>query len=605
MKISKELEREFKEFERRIERLKQAEKRLTALGAPVEVFGAEITSIKSKLKLPKQVEAVEREVQELEQKVAEYRRAQKEAVERETVWGPRARQAVEAAKTAIEEAKWVGARVEEAEGLLRQSLAALERKDYQVAAETAEQATQSAQEARRLRETTLTAEEAARETIEAAQAMLAAARDFGCNVAEVEGLLNQAAAALERKDYPLAMSRAEESIHLSRSLKEQSKPAIAMELAEKTFQPNVWKAVDLNVENQGNAHAQDITINFSKEVETKWLKGITKLNAGARETLKIGFKPTEEGEIPLDAEIVYRDLAGKEYREAKTFWLNVRARAEVAVEEERPVGVETLLELPQYRLLEKVGSGGFSDIYRAERSDGLIVALKVPRLAPFQTFVPSDFLKEAEIWSKLNHPHIVKVFEYSAKPYPWIAIEFMEGGSLRSRIGKLSLEDSLDIALKLSQALFYAHHYGVIHRDIKPENVLFDQLDTPKLTDWGLGKVMLEASRSVSGFKGTLAYSAPEQLSVTKYGEPDWRTDIYQLGAMLFEMLTGQLPFGGELARILTEELVPPSKLVPGIPPEVDELVLRSIARKKEDRFSDVSLLSDYLQKALKQLRGG
>lgn len=265
--------------------------------------------------------------------------------------------------------------------------------------------------------------------------------------------------------------------------------------------------------------------------------------------------------------------------------------------------VEVMPELPQYTILERIGSGGFSDIYRAQRKDGLVVALKMPRLAPFQTFVPTDFLKEAELWSKLNHPHIIKVYEYGAKPYPWIAMEYMEGGSLRGRIGKLSLEESADIGVKLTQALFYAHHLGVIHRDIKPENVLFDQENTPKLTDWGLGKVLLEASRSISGFKGTLAYSAPEQLSSSEFGETDWRTDIYQLGAMLYEMLTGELLFGGELGRILSEKPRAPSELNPGVPEELDRIILRSLAKRKEERYQDASAVREQLEMALRHIK--
>ncbi len=270
--------------------------------------------------------------------------------------------------------------------------------------------------------------------------------------------------------------------------------------------------------------------------------------------------------------------------------------------------LELSAELARYTIHEKLGSGGFADVHRAERDDGLVVALKVPRLAANETFVPTDFLKEAELWSKLNHDHIVKVHEYGARPYPWLAMECMENGSLRGKIGSLSVAQSLDIAAKLAHALFYAHHHGVIHRDIKPENILFDSEDTPKFTDWGLGKVLLDRSSSAAGFKGTLAYSAPEQLASSKFGEVDWRTDIYQLGTVLYEMLAGRWVItsdepGATVTQILNEEVEAPSKAVGGIPDELDKIVLRAIAKKKEDRYQDVSALAEELEKALKHVK--
>jgi serine/threonine protein kinase len=275
-------------------------------------------------------------------------------------------------------------------------------------------------------------------------------------------------------------------------------------------------------------------------------------------------------------------------------------------QETPPIGM--LPELAGYDVLDRIGTGGFSDIHRARRKDGLVVALKIPRLSPFQTLVPSDFLREAELWSKLDHPYIVKTYEYGTKPYPWIAMEFMEGGSLRARIGRLSLRESLQIGVEMAQVLFYAHHHGVIHRDIKPENILFDMGKTPKLTDWGLGKMLLESSMTASGFKGTLAYSSPEQLSGSRFGGVDWRTDIYQLGTVLHEMLTGQKLFlgdepGATITRILTEEPTAPSKLRQDIPQELDRIVIKAVARRKGERYQDVSALEEDLQAVLSHMK--
>jgi len=261
-----------------------------------------------------------------------------------------------------------------------------------------------------------------------------------------------------------------------------------------------------------------------------------------------------------------------------------------------------------YEVLDLIGFGGFADIYKAKRkTDDTIVALKIPRLAQFETVEPRAFLEEADLWSRLRHPNIVAVFEYGIKPYPWITMEYMEGGSLRTRIGSLTVEESLDVALKVCDALYYAHHLGVIHRDIKPENVLFDKENNPKLADWGLGKMMMELT-SKSGSPGTPSYSSPEQVKPAEFGEVGWWTDIYQCGAVLYEMVTGQLPFEGksplELAiKIVEGEVVRASDLAPGLPAELDEIIVKCLGKDKEKRYKDVSMMKAALENVKRSLQ--
>ena len=235
--------------------------------------------------------------------------------------------------------------------------------------------------------------------------------------------------------------------------------------------------------------------------------------------------------------------------------------------------------VPGYEILRKLGSGGFATVYLARRtSDGSLVALKVPRIELGETIsgeLMERFKREAETWSKLRHRHIVRLLDHGLKPIPYLAMEYMEGGTLREKLenrGRFTIDEAVELILSLGEALSYAHHLGVVHRDIKPENVLYTGDGTPKLSDWGLVKVMLEAStKSGGGFKGTLLYAAPEQVDPSKYGTPDWRTDIYQLGALLYEVLTGRPPFLGEsmlelVNSILTKHPEPPSKLNPACP---------------------------------------
>jgi serine/threonine protein kinase len=274
-------------------------------------------------------------------------------------------------------------------------------------------------------------------------------------------------------------------------------------------------------------------------------------------------------------------------------------------------GIPPETELPppleHYTFEKRIGRGGFADIYLGHNIQGVAVALKVPRLPEYETIEAGDFINEAELWSKLSskkHPHIVELYEYGTSPYPWIAMEYMEGGSLRPKVGRLGCKACLEIAMKLMEALHFAHHYGVVHRDIKPENVLFDNQSNPKLTDWGLAKVLLDVSKSSVGFRGTVAYSAPEQLDSSRFGPIDWRTDIYQMGMLVYELLVGKAPFaslepGIAIVRILNEMPPAPSQLNSQIPTRLDDIVLKAIAKKKEERFQTMDTFKDSLKEVL------
>ncbi len=273
-------------------------------------------------------------------------------------------------------------------------------------------------------------------------------------------------------------------------------------------------------------------------------------------------------------------------------------------------GIGTSLLVPGYILLEEIGRGGFSVVYKARRtSDNLIVALKIPKILLDETLsenILDSFLREAEVWSKLRHKYIVMVYDYGLEPIPYIAVEYMDAGSLRKKLlrkGKLSLKEAIDTALMIGEALSYAHHNGVVHRDIKPENVLYNKLGEAKLTDFGIAKILLEASTHTSNqvFKGTLLYAAPEQLDPQTYGESDWRTDIWQYGALLYEMLTGKPPFQADnpatlISMILYKQPPPPSTYNPQIPREIDEIVMKCLAKRKQERWKTIELILERLE---------
>lgn len=451
----------------------------------------------------------------------------------------------------------------------------------------------------------------AKEAIEAAEKQIKQVKDSGYSVSEAEELLSQAREVFDKKDFRLAKEYADKANRSASEVKETAKPQIVVELEVDNYNADDWKAVDLGVVNQGKAQAKSIEFSFSDEIEAKWVTPIAELDAGARESLKIGLRPKNAGDIPLDVEISYKDISGTDYSGAQRFWLKVRRISEsMQTIVDADFGVGLLPQLDNYTLEKKIGSGGFADVYLAKNAEGQTVAIKIPRLSGYETIESKDFLSEAELWSKLSKqsvPYIVELYEYGTAPYPWIAMEYMEGNSLRERMANLECKGCLEIAMKLMEALHAAHHYGVIHRDIKPENVLFDGQGTPKLTDWGLGKVLLEASMSSIGFRGTLAYSAPEQLASSRFGLIDWRTDIYQMGMMVYELLTGQLPFAGaeagtSVTKILNEPLPAPSEIKREISPDLDDAVLRATAKKKEDRFQSMDAFKDRLEQVLKGL---
>lgn len=260
-----------------------------------------------------------------------------------------------------------------------------------------------------------------------------------------------------------------------------------------------------------------------------------------------------------------------------------------------------------YKLISKIGSGGFSDVFKAEDSAGRVVALKFPKIGVSATISTDSFrkfLKEAEVWSKLKHKNIVKVYDYGTKPIPWLALELMEGGSLDDKVkkGPLEVREALKIAVEIADAICLAHRYGVIHQDIKPKNVLFDNQGNPKITDWGLAKVLLEESTVTEFFEGTIICAAPEQLDPERFGPIDWRCDIYGFGVMLYWMFTGKPPFYAEsvhecIGKIMSEEPKPPSEINKVLPKEIDDVLLKLLAKNKENRYEDMILVKKDIEK--------
>ncbi len=259
--------------------------------------------------------------------------------------------------------------------------------------------------------------------------------------------------------------------------------------------------------------------------------------------------------------------------------------------------------LAHYKILGKLGEGGMGEVYKAEDTRlKRFVALKFLRPQSFGSDEHRErFIREAQIAASLDHPNICTIYEIDeAADQLFISMAYIEGIDLKEKIrsGPLELGEALDIAIQMAQGLEAAHRKGVIHRDIKSANVMVTENGQAKITDFGLAKIpgATEISK-VWMTVGTAAYMSPEQ---TRGETVDHRTDIWSLGVVLYEMLTGELPFRGDYEAavayaILNEEPIPVSALRPEVPVGLEQIVERSLAKDREERYQSVSDLLEQL----------
>ena len=247
--------------------------------------------------------------------------------------------------------------------------------------------------------------------------------------------------------------------------------------------------------------------------------------------------------------------------------------------------VELAVHFPQLEIVDLLGRGGMGWVYKARQKNlDRVVALKVlpPEVGRDPAFA-ERFQREARALARLNHPNIVAIYDFGlAGPYFYFVMEFVDGANLRQleRSRRLSPEEALVIVPKICEALQFAHDEGIVHRDIKPENILMDSKGRVKIADFGIAKLIgRKEDITLTGTQHTLGtphYMAPEQLETPT--KVDHRADIYALGVVFYEMLTGELPLG-------RFEL--PSKRVQ-VDVRVDEVVLRSLERSPERRYQTV-----------------
>ena len=251
-------------------------------------------------------------------------------------------------------------------------------------------------------------------------------------------------------------------------------------------------------------------------------------------------------------------------------------------------------QLGPYKLEEQLGRGGMATVYRAfQTTVKRYVAVKVmsPDIARDPGFV-ERFAREAELIASLQHPHILPVIDYGeADGTHYIVMRYIEGGSLDDRMRRrpLTLQESARLLEQISAALDYAHKRGVIHRDFKPNNVLLDGEENTYLTDFGIARLMDSSSHlTITGtIMGTPAYMSPEQGTGRTV---DARADLYSLGVVVYEMVTGRLPFSADTPASLIfqhafQPPTPPQTYKPDIAPSVVAVIDRALAKNPDDRY--------------------
>jgi serine/threonine protein kinase/tetratricopeptide (TPR) repeat protein len=272
------------------------------------------------------------------------------------------------------------------------------------------------------------------------------------------------------------------------------------------------------------------------------------------------------------------------------------------------------MTISHYRIEKKIGAGGMGEVFLARDTKlNRNVALKfLPPEFTSDAEIKARFMREAQAAAALSHPNIITVYEVSEyQNRSYIAMEYVEGESLKEAIDRkdLRITQVVDIAMQISQGLAKAHEAGIVHRDVKPQNVLIDKDGRARILDFGLAKLKGDAKLTQAGSTmGTISYMSPEQAQGE---EVDRRSDIFSLGVMLYEMVTGRVPFQGEhqaaiLNSIMTEHPQPLARYNNKVSPELERIVAKALAKDKEDRYQHADdLLADlrYEQKMTESTR--
>ena len=376
-----------------------------------------------------------------------------------------------------------------------------------------------------------------------------------------------------------------------------TKPELTLTLDRTRLFADNWDRITIQIVNRGNADAKDIRLTLSDEFDTKWIKPAM-INAGAMTSLDIGIRPKVKGKIPLEVTALYHDVYDKEYRETHEFWIEVvekgKATSPPSETPKSPVSQFTPRpltpkQLPpdlsdRYTESEFIGKGGFARVFKAKRKDGKYVAVKIP--ISMDAMTGKSFIAEMQNWTKLSHPNIVRLYDFNIMPLPYFEEELCDS-ALADQNKPIECEKAAWILFNICEGLKFAHTRKIIHRDLKPQNILLKN-GVPKISDWGLSRIVSESTTTtITSF--TPHYAAPEQINGRVKDE---RTDIWQLGVILYELVTGILPFNGDSMveigmNIATKDPKCPSEIIPDAK-VIDRVVMKCLQKDPAKRYQCV-----------------
>ncbi|MEW5986993.1 MAG: serine/threonine-protein kinase, partial [Chloroflexota bacterium] len=265
-------------------------------------------------------------------------------------------------------------------------------------------------------------------------------------------------------------------------------------------------------------------------------------------------------------------------------------------------------QLGPYQVVAPLGEGGMAAVYKAYQPNmGRYVALKIlPRHYASDPQFVARFTQEARVIANLEHPHILPVHDFGeSEGYTYLAMRLVEGGSLARLLqgAPLALTQVRQIVSQVGDALDYAHTQGVIHRDVKPSNILIDQRGNCLLSDFGIAKMLAGSSHltQTGAMLGTPAYMSPEQGMGQSL---DGRSDLYSLGIILYQMVTGRIPYQAETPlavaiKHVNDPLPPVHRFNPAVPVAVEQVILKTLAKNPADRFSSAGEMVRALQLAV------
>jgi len=400
---------------------------------------------------------------------------------------------------------------------------------------------------------------------------------------------------------------------------------ISLNLPKKSFNVNEWVELPVEITNNSIKHIKNLKISIvSEDISFREIEPV-EIKGNETKTINIMVRAKAKGNLPVDIVVEFEDVFNNQYEQrfsevltitedldklekyhqklsevlTMTITKNLEKKADKTSTKTLRIFPPELKEY--YKNVEFIGEGGFARVFKAVRvKDNLPVAIKIP--ISLDAVTGKLFLRELENWTKLEHPNIVKVYDYNILPIPYFEMELCDESldELLKRKKVLDVNHACYLIFNIAEGLRYAHSKNIIHKDLKPQNILLKN-GIPKISDWGLSRVLTQAS--VSRVVFTPHYAAPEQFS-RKYGDIGVWTDVWQLGVVFYQLVTGELPFKGDdfielMTAITTKDPIKPSELNPQIDKEVEDIILKCLKKKPEERYQSMSELQRDLAKYL------